>query len=87
MFVAVREDVVAAEIVTDVLPFHVERTYAPDTMPLPVTIAPVLMPVASATTSVIAPEAAVAVVANFSTELALASSVVARDHVVGSAVQ
>ena len=56
-------------------------------MPLPAMTEPVLMPVASATTIVVAPEAKVAIVATLGTELILALNVVARDQVVVSAVQ
>jgi hypothetical protein len=53
----VAEAVVAVEIVTEVLPFQAAVTYVPETIPLPEMTEPVLIPVASATTSVTEPEA------------------------------
>ena len=79
--------VIAAESVTDVEPVQAAVTKVPVGMPVPDTTEPVLMPVASATTIAAAPEAAVAVVAVFSTVLAFSSSETARAHVEVSLVQ
>jgi hypothetical protein len=78
---------VAAESVKDVVPVHAVVTNAPAGIPLPAITDPVLMPVASATTIVVAPEAKVAMVATLGTELIFSLSVTARDQVVVSFVQ